>query len=295
MQHTVLQCVHQLRAFTPFISIDNKWLDNHNAVGTVDATVRCDAMEKIALPLLDDLVAPRFEAARQFLLAEVESGLVVRSHGVACDAPDGYRRVRMMQIHRVAVLICNGINASYRDALVASGVKVISHFSGPVEVALREYSAGRIGPERCSTVEPAEMHPVSHAELVERATSLFRSCGYRILPGRGDDSTLIDLVAELPCPVCGRPVRVAICCGAHTYRADQEIALFHQATLSGYHARVYVAPLQPAIWQCCREYGIEPLDFARSAERGAAETRGVIPLLSGPVLGHERASNRAAR
>jgi hypothetical protein len=96
----------------------------------------------------------------------------------------------------------------------------------------------------------------------------------------------------MTCPLCGKPVRVAICCAAHTYRADQEISQFHQATLSGYHARVYISPTQPATWQCCREYGIEPIDPDALEELADHGSRGAIPLLSGPVISHERAMNR---
>jgi predicted Fe-Mo cluster-binding NifX family protein len=251
-------------------------------------------MEKVAVPQLDDAVAPRFEAARHFLIAETDSGGVTRTQVITCEAPDGYRRVRMLQIHRVSVLICNGIKSSYRDVLVASGVKVITQYSGSAAAGLEEFLAGKIRPEECYSDENAELYPVPHADLVERAKGLFGGNGYKVAPGPGDDSSLIDLIAEMLCPVCGKPVRVAICCGAHTYRADQEIAQFHQATLSGYHARVYVSPIQPAIWQCCREYGIEPLDPDQPAELRAAESGGAIPLLSGPVISHERASNRGA-
>lgn len=284
---------HQ-QTIASYIYLSYNKLKHHIADGTIDATVKTVAMEKIAVPQLDDAVAPRFEAARHFLVAEVESGQMVCSQVVTCDGPDGYRRVRMLQIHRVSVLICSGIKSSYRDVLVASGVKVISRYSGTVEKALEEYSAGSIGQDQCFADETAKLYPVPHADLVERAKGLFGKCGYKVAPGPGDDSSLIDLVAEMLCPVCSKPVRVAICCGAHTYRADQEIAQFHQATLSGYHARVYVSPIQPAIWQCCREYGIEPLDPDQPVELRAAESGGAIPLLSGPIINHERATDRGA-
>jgi hypothetical protein len=123
---------------------------------------------------------------------------------------------------------------------------------------------------------------------------LFEAHGYRVQAGPGPDAFLIDLVAELTCPVCRLPVRVAICCAAHAYRADLEIAEFHQASRSGYNARAYVSTQQPAVWECCREYGIEPLDPGGDQMEGGDGPERTIPLLHGPITGHERASRRSS-
>jgi len=247
-------------------------------------------MVKIAIPQLGDQVAPRFDAARSMVVVAVDQGRIVWSKAVECDGPEGYRRIRLLRIHQVTVLICGGINTSYRDMLVASGVAVIPKYSGAVQEAIDDYLSGRISAEGYVADETARHRAVPHEELVEQARRLFRSSGYQVRPGPGPDAFLIDLVAEIECPVCHRSVKVAVCCGAHTYRADQEISEFHHATRSGYHARAYVCPRQGSVWECCREYGIEPFDPSVEPPAGHRRAADRIPLLRGPVLGHERAS-----
>jgi len=250
-------------------------------------------MAKVAIPQLGDQVAPRFEAARSLLIATIEDGHIVARSTLACDGPEGYRRLRLIQIHQVSTLICNGINASFLDMLVASGVTVIPKCSCQVEEALELCRSGALASREYRPDADAEPCPIPHEDLVTQARGLFETHGYRVAPGPGPDAFLIDLVAEIECPVCHLPVRVAVCCGAHTYRAKQEISEFHHATRSGYHARAYICPRREPIWECCREYGIEPLDpMSRNDEdRGR---RGRIPLLHGPVAEHEPASKRGA-
>jgi predicted Fe-Mo cluster-binding NifX family protein len=250
-------------------------------------------MTKVAIPRLGDQVAPRFEAARSLLIATIENGQVVSRRTLSCDGPEGYRRFRLIQIHQISTLICNGINASFLDMLVASGVTVVPNCSSRVEEALEAYLNGALASQEYSPGEAAEPCPIPHEDLVTQARRLFETSGYRVSEGPGPDAFLIDLVAEIECPVCHLPVRVAVCCGAHTYRAKQEISEFHHATRSGYHARAYVCPRREPIWECCREYGIEPLDpVGRDGEALGGCCR--IPLLHGPVAEHERASGSAA-
>lgn len=245
-------------------------------------------MEKVAIPQLGHKVAPRFEVARRMLIASIDNGKVTNSKIIDCGEADGYRRVRLLRIHRVSALLCNGINASFKDILVASGLLVIPQCRGEINQLFEDYIQGTLSSEDQIPAPAVVSADILHEDLIELARSLFETSNYRVMPGPGQESFLIDLIAEIDCPVCRLPVRVAICCGAHTYRADQEIAEFHHATRSGYHARVYFCPRQPSLWKCCEEYGIEAIDaYSESTpERQPQSAR--IPLLTGPIEGHER-------
>ncbi len=246
---------------------------------------------KIAVPQFGDSVAPRFEAAGRFTIATIANQAVESLQSIDSAGPEGYRRVRLLQVHQVAVLICSGIKSAYRDTLVASGVAVIPNVSGEISSVITRYLNGDLKWE-IVPAETAETFLVPHDELVSRARSLFEHHGYRVTSGPGSDSFLVDLVAETDCPVCKRQVRVAICCGAHTYRSLQEVAEFHHASASGYDARVYFSPAQAGMARCCHEYNIEliePTEFEDPAN--AIGSTSPIPLLRQPVSGHERAYN----
>jgi len=196
----------------------------------------------------------------------------------------------MLRIHQVSVLICNGIKGSYKDMLASSGLTVIDKVSTEVEDALERFLNGALSPEEVPSEELPEPCTVSHEKLVRSARVLFQKYGFEVSPGPAQGSFLVDLVAKITCPKCRRPVRVAICCGAHTYRANQEITEFHLATQTGYHARVYICPAQPSRIKCCREYGIELVDPDEAVAEKQRPNQNRIPLLKGTVLGHEKAS-----
>lgn len=242
----------------------------------------------VAIPTFDGFVAPCFEAARTFVLARVESASIVAKEIVECSGCEGFGRVQLLRERQVTVLICSGIKAFYRDLLRASGVAVVLNIAGDIETALNDFVAGKspVGPPKESPVALDDDAPL--ADLVCWSKDLFATNGYTVVPGDDRAPFPIDLVAEIACPRCGRPVRVAICCGAHMYRTDREIQLLHQVG-HDFHACVYVRTGDPEIERLCRRYGIELIDpdgetkpRRRSAKR--------IPVLLGAVRDHEEAS-----
>jgi predicted Fe-Mo cluster-binding NifX family protein len=245
---------------------------------------------KVAIPQFAGAVAPCFEAAGNIMIANIEDGRVISSQAVQCTGPEGYRRVRLLQVHRVNALICNGIKVLYRDMLTASGVTVFQNVGATVENALEQFLAGELATEAPCVEELTESCNIPHQDLVYWARELFESHGYSVTPGPDQDHHLIDLVAEIGCPVCGGQVRVAICCGAHTYRSTQEITEFHHATPLEYNARVFICPTNPTVEKCCREYGVELVNPNFEGVYGHITVDNKLPILKERVRDHERAS-----
>jgi len=249
---------------------------------------------KIAVPTYRDTIAPCFEAATSFTIATLQENKTISVKTATCESGEGYRRVRLLQVHSVDVVICNGIKGFYCDMLAGMGMAVLKNINLPVAEALSQYAAGRLTPE----VEPPDEQDrtcnIPHGELVAWTISFFRDSGYEVRSGPGEDAFLVDLVAQIACPVCKNMVRVAICCGAHTYRANLEVREFHHATVSNYDARVYVYSGNAGIEKCCREYGIQFLD-PEHIEGAAKNTGGgAIPVLTAAPPGHERAFETAS-
>ncbi|MFZ5981408.1 MAG: NifB/NifX family molybdenum-iron cluster-binding protein [Candidatus Zixiibacteriota bacterium] len=241
----------------------------------------------VAIPKYNEIVAPCFEVAGTFLLAEIENG---RTEGIKveqCAGCEGFGRIRFLQDNNVKLLICNGIKNFYKDLLVIAGMTVIKDVSMPVEEALAMYTGGRLREEK----QPTPLYYVDSEipvdDIICWTRDLFRANGYEVVSGEDVAPFPIDLVARMTCPLCGKPVRVAICCGAHSYRVDQEILTFHRASVSDFHAQVYVHPALPDLKKNCDEFGIELLDPLD--ETFDKTTDFMIPILRNPVSGHEQA------
>jgi predicted Fe-Mo cluster-binding NifX family protein len=245
----------------------------------------------VAVPTFDEAIAPRFEVARRFLIVRLEGGKELSSKLIDCAGCEGFGRVRLLREHDVDVLICNGIKSFYRDLLAASEITVIPNVTLPAHEALRQFADGQLQPVAVSAADSsALLDKIPHEDLVCWAKELFEAHGYRVSVAADRAPFPIDLVAEILCPVCQKPVRVAICCGSHTYRSEQEIRQLHRVAVADYHAQVYVHPGSPPIQTCCRQYGIELIDPDAELAGPKRLTGNAIPVLRGPVSGHDRAS-----
>ncbi len=244
--------------------------------------------KKVAIPRLKESISPCFEASSCIEMVVISDNKVESRQQVICPDTEGHKKLRLLKVHRVDVLICNGIKDLYQNMLNASGVVVIKKISNTIDKAIELYLAGELLPEAIIKDEINHTECVPHSELVDWATRIFIENGYNILtPSKNDQ--LIDLIAEIKCPVCSKTVRVAICCGSHTYRPSQEITEFHHATPSGYNAKIYVCPGNQSIEECCHQYGIELLDPNLESETENRH-KDKLPLLKGPVLDHKKAS-----
>ena len=244
----------------------------------------------VALPTFSDGIAPCFEVARLFVLARIENGIIASKKIIECGGCEGFGRVQLLKQKLVDVLICNGIKGFYRDILQAGGIAVISDISADADAALRKFISGQLSPEAEIEETDGEAVDIPLDDLVCWTKELFAAHGYRVFSGQDRAQFPVDLVAEIDCPVCRKPIRVAICCGAHLYRADREIQMLHLVTVSDYHACVYVSMPRLNIRKYCREYGVELIDPDSPVACEDKNVAGKIPLLKSVVRGHEAAS-----
>jgi len=245
----------------------------------------------VAIPILNDRIAPCFEVARQFEIVVVKKGKVISSKKIKCLASEGFIRVRLLRLHEINTLICNGIKSFYQNQLTAMGINVITNVNDSIEDTLNNFLTGSIKSSSNTKYEADNIDVVSHDDRVSWARELFESNGYSVSSSPGDESFLIDLVAKIKCPICSKQIDVAVCCGAQTYRADQEISEFHHNTKRQYNARVYVYLSNPLLEKNCAEYGIDFLSPEINYKKFKEKSKSLIPILSRPVEGHEKAFN----
>jgi predicted Fe-Mo cluster-binding NifX family protein len=249
------------------------------------------AIMNVAIPVLKNQIAPCFEAAKQFEIFSIKNKKIVSSKVINCFANEGFMRIRLLRLYEIHTLICNGIKNFYRDQLNAMGIFVLPNVNQPVGTALNLFLLGDL-----KNYEPIQMGSenksiVSHDDLVYWAEELFKKNGYLVFPCPDKDSYLVDLIANINCPLCSRQIKVAICCGAQIYKAEQEIKEFHHNTKTQYNARVYVYLMNPQLEKSCNDYGIEFLSPENKDKTLKQKGDSVIPILQRPVEGHEKAYN----
>ena len=245
----------------------------------------------VAIPILRNQIAPCFEAAKQFEILTVKNKKVSSSRRINCFASEGFMRIRLLRLYEIQTLICNGIKNFYRDQLFAMGIDVLPNINYPVDEALNLFIAGELKYYSETIFKAENSSIVSHDDLVNWAHNLFRKKGYQVSSYPDEESFLIDLIAKMNCPVCGREIKVAVCCGAQIYKADQEIKEFHHNTKTQFNARVYVYLMNPQLEKSCNEYGIEFLSPETDVENLDRRSNSLIPILQRPVEGHEKAFN----
>lgn len=101
---------------------------------------------KVAIPLFDTRVSPRFAFAREVLLATVENGQIRDSSRAVLVDTDPYRRVKLLATLGVRTVICGGINGFYARLLAANNISLVPWVTGEAEHILRLYAGGQLKP-----------------------------------------------------------------------------------------------------------------------------------------------------
>ncbi len=243
----------------------------------------------IAVPKYGKMTAPCFETAGNFLIAIAEDGKIILSRLVSCSGCRGFSRVNLLKENKVDVLICGGIKSFYRNLLSAANITVMSPVNIEVEKAIELYLDGTLQPTMTADDEEG-MPPIPLDDLICWAKELFTINGFRIIANSPNAAFPIDFVAEIECPVCGKTITTAVCCGAHLYRSEFELKEFERASrLPKYHARVYIHPWTKTVADFCSDCAMELIDpFSESVDESSAMNK-AIPLLKTPIIGHERA------
>lgn len=248
-----------------------------------------DKRVRISVACFGEEVAPCFAYARRFRMWEIGSGKSMEYLEIKVDESGSLVRIRTLLKHNINVLICNGIQEQERRLLESKGCLIIDGVLGTVSDALFGYLAGRIRPPVTTSEDDLIGVQQNTADLVTWTEDLFLDLGWSIEPIVEAEPILIDLIVCRTCRFCGKPVRVAVCCGAHTYRIENEIREFRRRTMVGYNARVYVYHAMPQVIRYCRDFEIDLLDPAGfiASQNGYVGSNS-IPPLTGRIDNHEK-------
>jgi predicted Fe-Mo cluster-binding NifX family protein len=101
---------------------------------------------RVGVPRMGERVAPCLEYCAVMAIFTIENGVIVDQHDFPMRSRDPFDRVRLLRDQRVDTIICGGVQGIYEDALRASGIRVISWVSGPVDDLLGLFLRGALAP-----------------------------------------------------------------------------------------------------------------------------------------------------
>jgi len=246
-------------------------------------------IDKVAIPILNNDVAPCFEVARKFLIVKIRDNIKISETKIECLGCNGYSQVKFLVNNKINILICNGIKLFYRDLLKVSGLKVISNVTESAENAVSAFISGRLIADNGASEYIELSSKIPHDDLVCWTREFFLNQGFKVSPKSSSSQLLIDLVAEISCPNCNENIKVGICCGGHTYRISHELRDLRLVAPDEFHAKVFVYPFNPRIHKACTEYDIQLIDPDWDDDHSKKSDVNNIPILRYPIIGHEKA------
>jgi len=91
---------------------------------------------KIAIPVFDTKISPRFDSSQEFILLEVEQSRVIERKQLNTKGWPLAAKVKQLVESGVDTLICGGIDRASMQHLSFNGLKVYSWVTGEVEDAI---------------------------------------------------------------------------------------------------------------------------------------------------------------
>ncbi|MFH0814463.1 MAG: NifB/NifX family molybdenum-iron cluster-binding protein [Pseudomonadota bacterium] len=101
---------------------------------------------KIAIPLFNNRVSPRFDFAPSLLVAAIENNQIRERKEIALKGFNLFQRCSILKDLGVNTLICGGIQDFLTRSLDFTSVKVISPISGDAEEVLQRFLQGTLSP-----------------------------------------------------------------------------------------------------------------------------------------------------
>ncbi len=99
---------------------------------------------KVAIPIFNNRVSPRFEYAPTLLLATVENNKALENKELSIKDYDVFRRCALIRELGVDTLICGGITGFISRLLDGKNVRIVSPISGEVEEVLECFLQGKL-------------------------------------------------------------------------------------------------------------------------------------------------------
>jgi len=99
---------------------------------------------KVAIPIFENRISPRFDFSPEMWVIEVEGGKVVKQEKFSTTNLNLAQRLEQITSNRVDKVICGGIDGLSRDQLGSRGIDVVQDVIGDANIVFRLFMKGRL-------------------------------------------------------------------------------------------------------------------------------------------------------
>jgi predicted Fe-Mo cluster-binding NifX family protein len=99
---------------------------------------------KIAIPIFENRISPRFDFSPEMWVIEVERGKVVGQEKFSTANLNLPQRLEQISSNGVDKLICGGIDGLSRDQLGSRGIDVVQDITGDADIVFDLFMRGRL-------------------------------------------------------------------------------------------------------------------------------------------------------
>jgi predicted Fe-Mo cluster-binding NifX family protein len=104
---------------------------------------------KIAIPIFENRISPRFDFSPEMWIVEVDRGEVVGQDKLSTANLNLPQRLEKVTLNGVDKLICGGIDPFSRDQLGSRGIDIVQDVIGDAETAIGLFLRGRLQSGLC--------------------------------------------------------------------------------------------------------------------------------------------------
>jgi predicted Fe-Mo cluster-binding NifX family protein len=218
-------------------------------------------MKILAVPTFKNEVAPSFDYATLFNLFKLGHQKIIRHDSILFKEENSQIRVHNLQNLKTEIVICNGIRSHSVRLLQYHQMQVITGISGEIEIAIQRFLKGEFEDINIDINQIALQKQQEIGNFVDWSKALFKQIGYDVsLPNANETFFPIDFIGAKVCPVCKKPIKVAVCCGVHLYKKELEVKEFVSHTGDNFDAKVYIHPAFPAMEKLCEKHQVQLID-----------------------------------
>jgi predicted Fe-Mo cluster-binding NifX family protein len=99
---------------------------------------------KVAIPIFENRISPRFDFSPEVWIVEVEDGKLVNHEKISVAHLNLSQRMEKITSNGVHKIICGGIDGFSRDQLKNRGIDVVQDIIGEAEVVIDRFMRGRL-------------------------------------------------------------------------------------------------------------------------------------------------------